>query len=120
MNGLAALEAEKFTPKCYDMSRFRHMALMTAPSSPIEFWLPFESSGIRADTLELTPFFPATIVKSMSQERNLAFSFPRGKFGRGHVEKSETFHGWRRCRICTLRKFAILTRRLASRSHPTR
>src|ERR1700757_5044288 len=97
MNELAAREAENFTAKWYDMSRFRHIALMTSPSIRTESSLPIESSGFRADLLEITPFFSATIVKSMSQTRNLCCPVPLWKFCRGNVEKSETFHGCIRC-----------------------
>jgi hypothetical protein len=40
MNGLAALEPEKFLAKCYDMSWRRHIAHMTSPSIQTESWLP--------------------------------------------------------------------------------
>jgi hypothetical protein len=58
MNELAVLEAENFAGNCHDMSRCRHIALMTSPSTPMEAWLPLGSPVIRADTPELTPFFP--------------------------------------------------------------
>src|ERR1700756_4196539 len=97
MNGLAVLEAGEFKGKCYDMSRYRHIALMTLPGGRTESCLPIESSGFRADLLEITPFFSATIVKSMSQTRNLCCPVPLWKFCRGNVEQSKAFHGWRRC-----------------------
>jgi hypothetical protein len=76
MNELAVLEAENFAGKCHDMSRCRHIALMTSPSTPMEAWLPLGSPVIRADTPELTPFFPRNYSEINVSGAGIGLLFP--------------------------------------------